>query len=307
MLKRNYFEKLPLFVLFLGIVLAFGIRSASAAQLIIQSDSNQVENNQSFNVSILLNTNNTDVNAVEGTLIFPKGMFDLKDISDANSIINFWIQPLKKDTPCTTNTCELHFTGIIPGGYNGENGLLLSALVQATDMGQGTFTLKDVKVLQNDGLGTALPVSVNPLNISIGKSGQVSPTSSTLIDPNPPESFQPEVGRDPYLFNNKWFIVFSTQDKGSGMAYYQVTETRTNIGVNQRLLRWVTAESPYILRDQALKSYIYVKAVDKAGNARIEMIPPKYKMAWYENYLIWLIILLLSLSIAYPLWRKLKR
>ena len=48
---------------------------------------------------------------------------------------------------------------------------------------------------------------------------------------------------------------------------------------------WMTAESPQILTDQKLKSFIYIKAVDKFGNERIEIIPPKNPQKWYENYI----------------------
>ena len=70
---------------------------------------------------------------------------------------------------------------------------------------------------------------------------------------------------------------------------------------------WIRAESPYVLKDQKLKSYVYIKAIDKAGNERIEVIPQKYPFQWYESWLWWGIIIV-GFAIAYALkkflWRK---
>jgi len=41
-----------------------------------------------------------------------------------------------------------------------------------------------------------------------------------------------------------------------------------------------------------------VKAVDNAGNERVEIIAPQNPLRWYENYKNW-IILIIGLLIAY--------
>ncbi|MDP2864261.1 MAG: hypothetical protein Q8N73_01210, partial [bacterium] len=53
------------------------------------------------------------------------------------------------------------------------------------------------------------------------------------------------------------------------------------------------------------------KAVDKAENERIAMVEPRYPMKWYENPLVWGIIILgglLAIIIGYLirkfLWKK---
>ena len=104
-----------------------------------------------------------------------------------------------------------------------------------------------------------------------------------------PEEFAPQIAADPAIFEGKWFLVFSTQDKGSGVDHYEIQETRQAEMKNKK---WVIGESPYLLKDQGLKSYIYVKAIDKSGNERIVMLPPQKPLSWYENYKNWLIIIL---------------
>jgi len=100
--------------------------------------------------------------------------------------------------------------------------------------------------------------------------------------------------------------VFATQDKGSGIDYYEIKESR------QKFLKifkkWVIAESPYVLKDRKLRSYVYIKAVDKAGNERIAVVEPRYPIKWYENYWIWIIIILAIIFsfivIKGNLWKK---
>ena len=115
----------------------------------------------------------------------------------------------------------------------------------------------------------------------------------------------PEIARDPTIFDGKWFLVFATQDKGLGIDHYEIKETRYRFFGS--FSRWISAESPYALRDQELKSYILVKAVDKAGNERIVKINPRNPLRWYENYENWIIIVL-GLVIAYAikkfLWKR---
>ena len=123
-------------------------------------------------------------------------------------------------------------------------------------------------------------------------------------DTEPPEEFRPEIGQDPEIFDGKYFLVFVTQDKASGIAGYFVHETtRKKDATLIDTKDWTEAESPYVLKDQKLRSYIYVKAVDKAGNERIAMVEPRYPIRWYEIWWVWVIIIII---VAYIIWRKLK-
>jgi len=58
--------------------------------------------------------------------------------------------------------------------------------------------------------------------------------------------------------DGKYFLVFSTQDKGSGVDHYEVREGRFG-GFSE-------VSSPYILKYQSLDKKIFVKAIDKFGN-----------------------------------------
>jgi len=129
----------------------------------------------------------------------------------------------------------------------------------------------------------------------------------------------PEVSRDPNIFDGKWFLVFATQDKGSGIDHYEVLERRElkiqKLGFSKEkslhskfyiLNPWRVAESPYLLKDQELKSYIYVKAIDKAGNERVATLSPRNLLKWYEIWWLWGIIII-GIIIIYAVWRILRK
>ena len=103
-----------------------------------------------------------------------------------------------------------------------------------------------------------IPSAVVPLS-----GGQAKST-----DYDSPENFTPEIGRDSLIFSGKYFLVFATQDKNSGVNYYEVKE-------GGRTFR--RAASPYLLENQLLTEWIFVRAVDYAGNTRqVELRPLKY-------------------------------
>ena len=129
-----------------------------------------------------------------------------------------------------------------------------------------------------------------------------------IKDPDPPEIFEPVLARNPNVFDNKWFLVFVSQDKGSGIAYYAIRETRREINIQRETdAKWVEAESPYLLEDQELRSFAYVKAVDKAGNERVAMVKPRFPLKWYQNDFVWFIIIV-GMFVIYLakriLWKK---
>ena len=73
---------------------------------------------------------------------------------------------------------------------------------------------------------------------------------------------------------------------------------------------WKVAKSPYLLEDQGLSSFIFVKAVDKAGNERTEKLEPLHPQgAWYNNGFFWIIIIgaLAILGIVLSWKRKSKK
>ena len=284
--------------LLLGLILP---QLVFAANLFFGAKTNEVGVGEQFEAKLLINTPEESVNAFEGKIIFPSNLVKVKEMRDGNSIVNFWI-----DKPKAQNGA-IAFSGITPGGFQGNNGLLFSAVFEAKSEGIARFEINDAKVLRNDGTGSPAVFTAMPLEMAISLKAPAAPSTAvtTVKDTESPESFVPEISRDETIANGKWFVVFATQDKASGIDHYEIKESRQRFFVIFQ--KWSQAESLYILQDQELRSFIFVKAVDKAGNKRIIQIAPRNALLWYNNYGNWFIIIVgvLALLLAIKkLWRK---
>ena len=111
-----------------------------------------------------------------------------------------------------------------------------------------------------------------------------------------PESFTPLMGSNPDIFNGKYFLVFNTVDKQSGIDHYEIQESLRKGGDESK---WIRAESPHQLSDQTLRSFIIVKAVDKAGNFRIETLSLGNPQQFYQSIMFWVIIILILIGFLF--------
>lgn len=285
--------------IFVFFFVLFGVFSeAMAAQLNLVSQVQGVGVDQEFRADLLLDTEGESINAVEGKISFPAELLELKTVEDGNSIVNLWIQrPEVRAVSCSA-LCEFVFSGITPGGFNGKSGLIFSAIFEAKKEGVAKLEVKDARILRNDGAGSAAVLSTAPFEVAIFEEAQVEvPAIQKIEDREQPELFVPEIARDESISGGEWFIAFVTQDKVSGIDHYEIKESR------QKILtffsRWRAAESPHVLKDQELRSYIFVKAVDKTGNERIVKLSPQNPLRWYENFENWIILIVIAAVFAY--------
>jgi len=249
-------------------------------------------------IQLRLNITNEQINAIELRLKFTPEDILIKDINDANSIISFWVEK-----PSFSNEAgEIFFSGIVPGGYpgiipegnQGPIGQLINILLIPKKLGSISFQIESTRVLLNDGQGSEANILPSNLSFFVSEKNISNQALETTIkDYEPPEPFEPTIGQDSTVFEGKYFVAFATQDKISGIDHYEVGENKNKIMEEDDIKNWEKSQSPYLLKDQKLKSYIYVKAVDKAGNKRIMMVSPQNPPRWYENFWLWFIIILI--------------
>lgn len=230
-------------------------------------------------VEVYVDTENESVNAVEGNILFPNNQIEVVDIRSGNSLINFWVEH-----PSVVDKGRVAFSGIVSGGVTGKV-YLFSVVVKALREGDTSFDFSNIQILKNDGVGSTIKVKSVPLKVLVvsGADGGVGDIEDTI----PPESFAPEVVQSNEMFDGKYFLVFATQDKGSGIDYYEVKEGFFG--------SYKKAESPYVLNNQKLDTKVYVKAVDKKGNEKIAVINPQNPVPWYRDYMILGILLVVCL------------
>ena len=211
--------------------------------------------------------------------------------------MSLWIQRPEADRN-TQELGEVFFSGLVPGGFTGEDGYLFSLFFEAVLPGEARVSTDSEQILLADGKGSKTVVKRSPLVFDITRETKAVNELASLEDFIPPEPFSLTIGRDPSIFGGKWFVAFAAQDKGFGVSYYEVQEGEK---------AWKRAQSPYLLEDQNLRSPVSVKAVDKAGNERIETLEPQKPKKWYESYAVWIIIIgivVLAGLFGRVLWRK---
>ena len=109
-------------------------------------------------LKLFLDSPTEKVNAVAGEISLPTD-FVLSQIQTGNSLINFWVEkPSLADG-------KIIFSGIIPGGYQGTNGLILNltlskiqGLSLKTQIQRESLKVSNAQVLLHDGLGTRVTV-----------------------------------------------------------------------------------------------------------------------------------------------------
>ncbi len=216
------------------------------------------------------------------------------DISRGDSILNLWVEaPVIDETAHT-----IRFAGGIPGGYCGRipgDPRLTNEIVQLVFRSPG-FTIgggensdkariwidEISQVLLHDGQGTVAPLVTQDVRITLmdtpGASPQDSWTQEVRSDDQEPSDFIITLSQDEFAFSGKHFITFNAIDKQSGIDHYEVMEEPFSefytFAWGRADAPWVRVESPYVLEDQTLNSTIRVKAVDKAGNERVEVLVP---------------------------------
>lgn len=267
----------------------FLVPSVFAAEFSLSLENKNIKVGDQFEAKVLLNTENDSINAMEGVVVFPQDAVVLKEIKSSNSIISFWSQ-----SPQVTGN-QVRFSGLVPGGYAGRNGLLLSMVFEAKSENVSTVELAKATALLNDGKGTQASVKVSNLKLAVkGQAIEPSVVASEK-DIDPPEEFSPAISRDETIFEGQNFLVFATQDKGSGIDYYEVCEGKSEC---------VKAENLYLLKNQNLDEEITVYAVDKSGNKRMAILYPSKSTSWYAKPLYLAIIGVLFAFIIWRVWKK---
>ena len=259
------------------------------ARLLPEAATTTLHTGEEFIVRIKLDTEGESINTFQGTLGYSSQLLEIKEILQGDSIINFWI-----DQPSPEGVGVISFSGITPGGYQGKDGTVFSILFNAKQMGKQNILIRDMVLLKNDGEATQVKVTTKPLALSITKQMRANPpTVSTIKENLTPEGFKPEIGRTSDLFENNYFIAFATQDKGSGIDHYEVKEGFFG--------SYAEATSPYVLKDQRLIAKVYVKAIDKDGNEKVQVVYPENWKPWYKNYLLVIGMILGILGLSYYL------
>lgn len=276
---------------FLAILAVWFLASpASAAILSLESQKSSMAQEQLFELKVYLNTQNQDINALEGEIIFPNDQLQFQEIRSADSLVTFWVE-----SPALVSDGRIKFSGIVPGGYWSNHGLVFSVVFKSLIFGSGNVSFANTRVLLNDGQGTVAGLSSLPWSFAVTETepiilNEVKP----IVDRDPPEIFTPMITQIADIAGQNYLLVFATQDKGSGIDHYEVREGKGDFN---------RATSPYVLTNQNLDQKIIVKAVDKNGNERLAELaavnpqPVWYEKFWFSGIIVGAILTLIVLAV----------
>ena len=278
----------------IGLVLLGPLAPAEAAMLYFDPASASLNPGDTVVVSVRITPEAGEcINAVDGVIEYDPKVQPV-DISRGQSIMPLWVEEPTIDRANNRIT----FAGGIPNGYCGRiqgdprltNELLKVVLqVPGTRIGFGeesptsTVSFSDLtSVYLNDGRGSLATLSTTEATFTIGTrpAENVRNEWSTLVsaDDQIPEEFSVSLQRERGVFDNRYYIIFNTTDKQTGIAFYEVIEEPFEeaglFGWGAVDAPWQRVRSPYVLKDQSLNSTIRVKAVDKAGNEYIATLVP---------------------------------
>ncbi len=306
---KNYSSKFKnvISLLIIGFILLPAI--TFAAILYLEPTSGEYHLGDIFIVEIKLDTEDECINTVEAELKYPQNILKAVDFSRGDSILTLWVQSPKIDQ----NSGLISFSGGMPGGYCGRipgdpgvSNLLGKIIFQVQKLADNRSPeiefMDNSQVLLNDGKGTLAKLTTKgtAFTILVERLEEVSKDEwqeELEQDKIPPEPFVIEVRQDQAIFEGKYFLIFSTTDKQTGLDYFEIKEGDRD---------WKKGVAPYLLEDQGLQSIIKVKAIDKAGNERIIEIEPVKPLPPAEKKLfLWWIIVIVAVTGA--IWWIVKR
>ncbi|MEZ4103268.1 MAG: hypothetical protein R3B55_01765 [Candidatus Paceibacterota bacterium] len=240
---------------YIFIFFIFGAQISFAGSLDIKiSDKNEVAKvGDEILITINLDTGEDFYNAVQGRITLDN-IFEIKRIITGGSIVSAWIE-----NPSDTKNNSVDFSGIIAGGFKGEE-KLFQIIVSPKYEGSGNIVLSEVSIFLNDGNGTEerkpeTLTSVRAVNLSPGETNKVI----NLVDKISPENFEVTLIKDKNIEDGKYILIFEANDKGSGIRSYEIVEGKK---------KFTAIKSPYVLENQRLNERIYVTAIDHNENTR---------------------------------------
>ena len=281
------------FLVFSFFLLCFAIplRSAFAASLFFESPQEELGVSQAIEIPILFSSEEARINAIEGEVIFPESV-GVEMVITGNSLITYWLEkPILQDG-------RLRFSGIIPGGYMGGDVELFSLVIRTPHEEELlTFGFNNVHAFLHDGVPTEAFLEQSPLSIQVRRGVDLSQGTVRLLeDVTSPEIFSPEIVQEAHLYDGQYTLLFSAQDKGSGIDYYTVKEGDSDA---------VIAESPYLIKNQRILQTIEVTAYDLRGNTRTVVVYPENPLS-LEVQMLLLLGFIFLLAIIYTIIKRIQ-
>jgi len=289
-------NKIIFFAIFLGVAGFLGVERAQAGNIYLESGSYLKNGQRYYELKVFSDTQGRKINVLAGEMRYAEKDLNFERTNSGGSIISHWVE-----RPDQVKDGKIKFSGGIPGGLQSEKGYVFSAIFSRPENSTASQTeiiLQNLSEYLSDGKGTQNNLADYKFILYFAG----TETENFSADIEPPEVFAPYVYFDYYIEGGKWVVFFNAQDKGWGIDYYEIYESQIKYDMdelkNLDSLDWKFSDGlrAYVLGDQNLTSYIYIKAVDKAGNIRLAEVLPARNA--FFSYKIWILFLMLFLLFA---------
>lgn len=273
-------------------ILVFGFyHSANASLFSVNTNISEVKTGGLVTATVLLDSESKSINTIEGDLVYDNKSLVAERVNIGNSFISFWVEK-----PTVSNSGRIHFSGIVPGGLTMANSEVFSVVFRGQNAGDSKIEVGNALVYLSDGLGTQDRTIAKNIILGIVKSDTNDIEKLDNTDNVPPQGFKITRTRDGSLFDGKYFIVFSSQDKGTGIDHYNVCEYTTK--------ECIISDSPYLLNYQNPFYRIIVRAYDVNGNMEEVILTSPLLML---SVIILIILILKSILLIYHRYLKKNR
>lgn len=147
----DYFHILSVFAGFILLFVFLGAPNANAASLSVSPTTGSFPVDETFEVSLFLNTEGESINTIKASLDFPADKLQLVTPTTGQSIISLWAT-----YPQFSNTNgTILLQGGIPGGIRTSQGLITKLTFRVKSVGAAMIKILDSsKILLDDGEGT---------------------------------------------------------------------------------------------------------------------------------------------------------
>ena len=201
-----------------------------AATLAISPSSGTYKVGDVFSVNVVVSSYSQSMNAVSGTISYPKNDLSIVGISKNNSILSTWLPPGATGPTYSTSAGTISFEGVLIGGYSGGPKTVFTTTFKVKNAGTAKLTFRNGTVLANDGKGTNLTQVLTPGSYKLALAstpaitGSVKPattatppsqttdvpdTGSSFVDVTPPAPVQTVASASAAPIQNQIAVLFA--------------------------------------------------------------------------------------------------
>lgn len=219
-------------------------------------------------INVNLDLSKSNVNAVDGRIIFEERDIKISSINVDGTSIRQWIKP-----PQYKNG-SIEFSGLIPNGLPKGGNRLFKIILGTTNIKYKEVNIESsAKIYVNDGKGTEINIPSRRESFKVIKNAS---KETLVIDNVPPQLISFSIGQNSEIFDGNYFLMFEIKDKESANIKSEILLSNNSLdplslrGDNKK--PWKEVSNPALIDDNKLCSYIYLRLRDEVGNVSVYSI-----------------------------------